>query len=56
MTLILNVLLDRGRSGAYLQQDFGDNGVDIKQSVQIKTQELFTRPGNQQTSQGLTRE
>lgn len=54
MTLILTVLLDRGGSGVYLQQHLGHNGVDIKQGVQIKTQELFTWPGNQQTRQGLT--
>lgn len=31
-------------SVAYLQQDFGDYGVDVKHSVQIKTQELLTAP------------
>lgn len=36
-----------GGSGVYLQQDFRDDGVDVEQSVQIKTQELFTSPGKQ---------
>lgn len=53
MTLILIVLLDGGGSGVYSQQHLGDNWVDIEQGVQVKTQELFTRPGNQQTRQGL---
>lgn len=29
---------------AHLQQDFSDDGVDIKHGVQIKTRELFTSP------------
>lgn len=51
-TLMLNVtpsltLHQGGGSGVYLQQDFRDDGVDVKQGVQIKTQELFTSPDKQ---------
>lgn len=51
-TLILNVtpcltLHHKGGSGVYLQQDFRDDGVDVEQGVQIKTQELFTSPDKQ---------
>lgn len=34
-----------GGSCIYLQQDLRDDGVDIEQGVQVKTQELFPRPG-----------
>lgn len=52
LTLTLTVLLDGGGGCIYLQQDLGDNGVDIEQGVQIKAQELFTRPGKPTDASG----
>lgn len=42
----------------YLQQDLRDYGVDVKQGVQIKTQELFTTPDGktQQTDSDVRQE
>lgn len=40
---------------AYLQQDFGDYRVDVKDGVQTKTQELLTASSNRKTRADSTR-
>ena len=49
-------LSDKWRSVAYLQKDFGDDGVDVKHSVQVKTQELLTAPDRENYSQEFKRD